>query len=46
MAHAEVTTTSNQTRHIHLLPRLKDLTVRVTLAGGRRTPGSAVVIVD
>jgi hypothetical protein len=42
----EVVTTSNQARYVYGLPGFKDLTVRVTLADGRRALGSAAVIVD
>jgi hypothetical protein len=42
----EVISASNQARYIYPSPGFKDLTVRVTLADGRRILGSAAVIVD
>ncbi len=45
-ANPEVISTSNQARYIYPSPGFKDLTVRVTLADGRRILGSAAVIVE
>ena len=45
-ANPEVITTSNQARYTYPLPGFKGLTVRVTLADGRRIQGSAALIVD
>jgi hypothetical protein len=45
-ASPEVISATNQARYIYPSPGFKDLTVRVTLADGRRILGSAAVIVD
>jgi hypothetical protein len=39
-------TSTNQARYVYALPGFKDVTVRVTLADGRRALGSGAVVVE
>jgi hypothetical protein len=42
----DVETASNHGRYVYALPGFKDITVRVTLADGRRVLGSGAVVVE